>query len=242
MIKQETIKLTVEIAEGEFNEQDVLIVDAMRDGSVSVADALTKIGNVGGAGADSMAKAAQLSTLAVAAGLAIESDAEAHYDLWRAGYDAKSGKSDKVEDAGSRTGMISQWRTFTKHGIAKHNTIHEKALKVRASLATDERKFAVFQSLLAVNRVQNKQPAKALTVAEIKAILQKEPAEAKTQLQKLQALAKSAEKIHKDYGGMLKTLAEIDAAIKAHELELEALATEEQDDSNVTLLITKQAA
>jgi hypothetical protein len=206
--------------------------------TVTIVAQFVEFGRQGGAGVDSLLKAAMFATACVASGHAKEGDAAELYVAYRSGYDAEVILSDNLVPDEKIKGAVSMFRTFMKKEVVKNGEIHGRALQLRDKLPADERKpGSIYNLMLTVNRAQIKKGRVALTNDEITACLAKPEKKESDEVTKLQALLNTAEAHHEAYGGLLEVCRGIERAIdaatarKAKELEEDAaeekvLATE----------------
>lgn len=185
-------------------------------------------GRVGGAGVDSLLKAAMFATACVAEGMAAEGDAAQLYLAYRSGYDAEVILSDNLVPDEKVKGAVSMFRTFMKKDVVRNGEIHGRALQLRAKIDADSRKpGSIYNVMLTVNRAQIKKGRVALTNDEITALLSKSEKET-DEVTRLQALLKTAEAHHEAFGGLNEVCRGIERAIdaatarKAKEAEEEA--------------------
>jgi hypothetical protein len=184
--------------------------------TTTVVAQFVAFGRQGGAGADSLLKAAMFATSCVAAGLAKEGDAAELYLAYRSGYDSEVILSDNLVVDEKIKGAVSMFRTFMKKDVVRNGEIHGRALQVREKIAADERKAgSIYNLMLVVNRAQIKKGAKALTNDEIAAVLTKAEKAESDEVTKLQALLNTAEAHHEAFGGLQEVCSGIERAIEA---------------------------
>jgi hypothetical protein len=202
--------------------------------TVTIVEQFVQFGRVGGAGADSLLKAAMFATACVAAGHAKEGDAAELYVAYRSGFDSEVILSDNLVPDEKIKGAVSMFRTFMKKDVVKNGEIHGRAIQLREKIAQDERKAgSIYNLMLVVNRAQIKKGRVPLTNDEITAVLKKADKPESDEVTKLQALLNTAEAHHEAFGGLMEVCKGIERAIEAATArkakEMEEDAAEEKE-------------
>lgn len=199
-----------------------------------ILNVVKSFGQEGGAGADSIAKAALFATGAAALKLIGEGDVKALYAAYREGYEG----ADWFKDAKPENLKVqhSLFLTFLKPDVVRHQGIHERALKIREGIDAKARNGSLYVSLVKLNREQIKVKTRALTDEEIRAVMTKAAPVEKDELAKLEALLKTLTAHDDKFGGMLDAIAHVERriqAVKAAAIEEDAEEEGESEEVNL---------
>jgi hypothetical protein len=198
-----------------MSETLTVSVDATVLETVSLVEVMHGFGMSGGHGADSIVHAATFATAYAATHKGVSEDrAEELYTAYKLGYDGMAQLSGAMKDVSKV--QVSCFRTFLKPEVIKGAEVHERTLKLRLKLASDERATSAYNSLVAVNRAVVKAGGKRLTDAQILDVITKKDRAEKDLVEKLEAVKATLIKL--DEEGTVAAVREINDRIQVLKL------------------------